>query len=210
MVIQPLLLAVPTRLSVASAQKPSPAAQPTAAQKVPGASETAADTLELSPEAEKYLGELSDEAAQQVEQLQARDREVRTHEQAHVAAAGPYLRGGPTYSYQKGPDGRRYAVGGEVQIDASPVEGDPEATLRKAQTVRAAALAPAEPSSADRSVAAAATQMEQQARAQLQQEQSETRKPVESESEPHRTFSATTAAKAYASTIDQTTFSALV
>lgn len=111
--------------------------------------------------------ELSEEQQEQVTELKQRDTEVRAHEQAHVAAGGPHVTGGPTYEYQKGPDGRRYAVGGEVQIDTSPVEGDPEATLQKAQVVRAAALAPAEPSSQDLAVAAAAAQMATQARAEL-------------------------------------------
>ncbi|MBL8175449.1 MAG: hypothetical protein JNK48_12315 [Bryobacterales bacterium] len=97
------------------------------------------------------------------------DREVRAHEQAHMAAGGAYTRGGPTYTYQRGPDGRLYAVGGEVSIDTSPVAGDPEATLRKANTVRAAALAPAEPSSADRAVAGQAAQMAAAAQAEIAQ-----------------------------------------
>ena len=106
-----------------------------------------------------------------VDELKARDREVRAHEQAHVAAAGSYARGGPAYTYQRGPDGQNYAVGGEVSIDTSAIEGDPEATIRKAQVVRAAALAPADPSAQDRAVAAAATQMEAQARQDLQEQQ---------------------------------------
>ncbi|MEM9366261.1 MAG: putative metalloprotease CJM1_0395 family protein [Planctomycetota bacterium] len=117
--------------------------------------------------------ELSPEQQEQVEKLAARDREVRAHEQAHLAAAGPYALGGPTYDFQKGPDGKNYAVGGEVQIDTSPVDGDPEATIRKAQVVRAAALAPAEPSAQDRRVAANASKMEQQAVAQLREQDSE-------------------------------------
>ncbi|MEM8911399.1 MAG: putative metalloprotease CJM1_0395 family protein [Planctomycetota bacterium] len=112
-------------------------------------------------------GELTEEQQAQVDQLKQRDREVRTHEQAHKSAAGPYAVGGPTYEYQRGPDGRNYAVGGSVQIDTAPVEGDPEATIRKMQVVRAAALAPAEPSSQDRKVAAAATRAQSQARAEL-------------------------------------------
>lgn len=111
--------------------------------------------------------ELSEEEQEQVDELQQRDREVRTHEQAHKSAAGPYARGGPTYQYQRGPDGQSYAVGGEVQIDTSPVAGDPEATIRKAQVVRAAALAPAEPSTQDRKVAAQATRMQAEAQSQL-------------------------------------------
>ncbi|MFN7932113.1 MAG: putative metalloprotease CJM1_0395 family protein [Bryobacteraceae bacterium] len=98
------------------------------------------------------------------------DREVRAHEQAHMAAAGPHSRGGPTYTFERGPDGRLYAVGGEVAIDASPVPNDPEATLRKADIVRAAALAPAEPSSQDRAVAAQASQMAAEAQAEIQQQ----------------------------------------
>ncbi len=106
--------------------------------------------------------QLSEEEQQQVQELKSRDQQVRTHEAAHAAAAGPHANGGPSFTYQLGPDGRSYAIGGEVQIDVSPVEGDPEATIRKMQAVRAAALAPADPSSQDRAVAALASQ--QQAR----------------------------------------------
>jgi len=101
--------------------------------------------------------------------LRQRDQEVRLHEQAHLAAAGPYARGGPSYTYQTGPDGRRYAVGGEVPIDLSPVPGDPQATLRKAHTLRRAALAPAHPSAADQAVAARAAALAVQARQELRQ-----------------------------------------
>ena len=106
----------------------------------------------------------------QIQELAARDREVRAHEQAHAAVAGQYA-GSPTYSFVRGPDGVSYAVGGEVSIDTSPIPGDPEATLRKAQQLRRAANAPAEPSSQDGSVAAQAAQMEQQARAELREQQ---------------------------------------
>lgn len=106
----------------------------------------------------------------QIQELAARDREVRAHEQAHVAVAGQYA-SSPTYSFVRGPDGVSYAVGGEVQIDTSPIPGDPEATLRKAQQLRRAANAPADPSSQDSSVAARAAQMEQQARAELREQQ---------------------------------------
>jgi hypothetical protein len=111
--------------------------------------------------------ELTPEEQQQVQELKARDQEVRVHEAAHVAAGGAYVTGGPTYTYQTGPDGKSYAIGGEVGIDTSEVEGDPKATIRKMQTVVAAALAPAEPSGQDQKVAAAARQKEAQARAEL-------------------------------------------
>jgi hypothetical protein len=110
--------------------------------------------------------ELSAEEKKQVVDLKKRDREVKAHEAAHMAAGGGYVRGGASYSYQTGPDGKRYAVGGEVSIDTS-AEDDPNATIRKMQTVRSAALAPANPSGQDRSVAAAASAMEAKARQQL-------------------------------------------
>ena len=109
---------------------------------------------------------LSDREIERVDELSARDAEVRAHEQAHAAAAGPLLRGGPNYEYTTGPDGRQYATGGNVQIDTSP-EADPRETVTKAQRIRAAALAPAEPSSTDLSVAAKASRMEAEARAEL-------------------------------------------
>lgn len=110
--------------------------------------------------------ELSQEDQREVEQLKARDREVRAHEQAHVAAGGQYVRGGISYDYQRGPDGQNYAVGGHVNIDVS-AEKTPEATITKMQQVKRAALAPAEPSGADRAVAAEAAQKEQAARGEL-------------------------------------------
>jgi len=109
---------------------------------------------------------------QELRELQARDQEVRTHEQAHAMVGGRYA-GTPSYEYQQGPDGRRYAVGGEVQIDLAPIAGDPPATIQKMQQVKAAALAPAEPSSADRSIAAEATNRLLQAQAELIAEKSQ-------------------------------------
>ncbi len=111
--------------------------------------------------------ELSPDEKREVEQLQARDREVRAHEAAHKNAAGHLARGGASFETEKGPDGKNYAVSGEVSIDVSKVDGDPQATLAKARTIRAAALAPAQPSSQDFAVAAKAGQLEAEARAEL-------------------------------------------
>ena len=72
-----------------------------------------------------------------------------------------------------GPDGRRYAVGGSVSIDTAPVKGDPEATIRKAQQIKAAASAPSDPSGQDRRVAAQADALRQQAEAELRAERRE-------------------------------------
>ncbi|HKL78380.1 MAG TPA: putative metalloprotease CJM1_0395 family protein [Gammaproteobacteria bacterium] len=106
---------------------------------------------------------------QQMRKLKTRDREVRMHEQAHLAAGGKHTQGGANFQYQRGPDGQLYAVGGEVQIDTAKVPGDPQATLEKAETIRRAALAPAEPSAQDMQVAAKARAMAAEARAELRQ-----------------------------------------
>ena len=117
------------------------------------------DSLELSPE-----------ARQQVDKLKARDQQVRAHEAAHMAAGGSLVRGGASYTYQTGPDGKRYAVGGEVSLDASPVPDNPRATIAKAERIRAAALAPADPSGQDRAVAAKAAAMASEAATELAQQ----------------------------------------
>jgi hypothetical protein len=108
-------------------------------------------------EGQKDLQELSSEEKQQVYELQARDTEVRAHEAAHQAAGGG-MTGGANYSYQRGPDGKMYAIGGEVSI-SMPKGSTPEEVIANAQQVIAAALAPADPSAQDMSVAASARAM---------------------------------------------------
>jgi len=110
--------------------------------------------------------DLSKEDEAEIAKLKQRDQEVRQHEQAHLAAAGPYARGGANFSYTTGPDGKRYASGGEVSIDVGE-ETTPEATLRKMAAVKRAAVAPAEPSPQDRAVYAEAAQKETEARQEL-------------------------------------------
>ena len=114
--------------------------------------------------------DVSKEKLSEVEKLKRRDAEVRAHEQAHVSAAGNLAQGGANFSFEMGPDGKRYAVGGDVSIDTSAVAGDPQATLRKARQIRRAASAPVDPSAQDRSVAAQASRMEVQARAEISQQ----------------------------------------
>jgi hypothetical protein len=109
---------------------------------------------------------LSEQELKQLTELKARDREVRAHEAAHQAVGGQYA-GAMSFTYQRGPDGAQYAVGGEVSIDLSPVQGDPQATIEKMRIVRAAAMAPAEPSGQDRAVAAQAMQIMLQAQSEL-------------------------------------------
>ncbi len=126
----------------------------------------------------------SDTAATRIEiaRLAALDREVRAHERAHVAVAGKLVQGGgATFRYARGPDGRQYAISGEVGIDTSDMPGDPQATIDKAQKIRAAALAPANPSGQDRRVAAQATSMETDARVELARVEAQERAADETE-----------------------------
>ena len=109
---------------------------------------------------------LSEADLRRVEQLKQRDREVRAHEMAHVAAGAGVVTSGASYSFETGPDGRRYAVGGEVGINVSPGR-TPEETLSRAEKIRSAALAPADPSGQDRQIAARAASMAAEARVEL-------------------------------------------
>jgi hypothetical protein len=105
----------------------------------------------------------------QIDQLKKIDQTVRAHEQAHLAAAAGLATSGATFTYRRGPDGKQYAVGGEVSIDASPGR-TPQETISKAERIQAAALAPADPSGQDRAVASRAAQMGREAQQELTQE----------------------------------------
>jgi hypothetical protein len=98
------------------------------------------------------------------------DADVRQHEQAHMAAGGALVSGGANYSYQEGPDGKQYAIGGEVSIRLASGQS-PQETLANAKQVAAAALAPVDPSGQDRSVAAEAEQMAREAQSQIDKQQ---------------------------------------
>jgi hypothetical protein len=121
---------------------------------------------------EKGPDGLTEEERQKVEELKRRDAEVRAHEQAHSSAGGPYA-GAPRLQFTRGPDGRFYAVAGEVSIDTSVIPGNPQATLRKMRQVKRAALAPHEPSSQDRRVAAEADRKILQARQEIREQENE-------------------------------------
>lgn len=138
------------------------------------------DSTQIRPTAESFFSnekkkdsglsnrtELTESEEKRVKELKKIDREVKTHEQAHLAAAGDLARGGASYSYTSGPDGRKYATAGEVDIDISPVKGNPKETIKKMQKVKRAALAPANPSPQDRSVAATASREIAKAQAEL-------------------------------------------
>ena len=108
---------------------------------------------------------LTEEELQLVAEMTKRDAEVRRHEQAHARVGGPYS-GLPVYEYERAPDGRLYAVSGEVTIDTGRGH-DPEETVRKMEIVVRAALAPADPSAQDRAVANQARRIKTEAEGDL-------------------------------------------
>ncbi len=109
--------------------------------------------------------ELSSEEKQELAELKQRDSQVRTQDMARMAAAGGAA-GGLTVEYETGPDGRRYAVAADVQLDTSPA-ATPERSLAKARSIRAAALSAGGDSSSDAAAAAAANAMEAKAQAEI-------------------------------------------
>jgi hypothetical protein len=158
--INPLTYERPTPQSLLTPDDPSTESQ---------LSDNANDQSAGREDAEQRQQDQAEQA--EIRELEARDREVRAHEQAHAAVGGQYA-GSPQYEFETGPDGQRYAVGGEVSIDVSE-ERTPEQTVRKLQQVRAAALAPAEPSPQDLRVAAEAARGVAEAQAQINRESNE-------------------------------------
>ena len=116
-------------------------------------------------------GELTDAEQAEVRRLRQVDAEVRAHERAHQTAGGS-VTGAATFQTVRGPDGKLYAIGGEVSIDVSPAN-DPRETIRKMEIVIRAALAPAVPSAQDRAVAAQAKRILIEAQQQLNAERAE-------------------------------------
>lgn len=110
--------------------------------------------------------ELSESQKALIARLQATDTAVKAHERAHISAGAGVILSGANFTYQKGPDERLYAVGGEVAIDTAP-ENEPEATVKKMQIVRTAALAPSDPSPTDYQVASTASMLQMQARLEI-------------------------------------------
>lgn len=136
----------------------------------------------------KHPMHLSQEEQRVLRELKARDREVRAHENAHKTAGSGLVVSGPNYTYQTGPDGKRYAIGGDVKLDTSKIPNDPEATMKKADKIRRAALAPSEPSAQDLKVARQANVMKQEAQRELREEEREEKKTEEKEKNSTNTY----------------------
>ncbi len=125
----------------------------------------ASESSDASP-GPKKPEQLSEKEKQEVSKLKARDQEVRRHEQAHIAALGG---GSAHFTYEVGPDGRRYAVEGEVPVSIKSSSGDPQSTIREARKVAQAAVAPAQPSGADYAARKRALEVERKAREELRE-----------------------------------------
>ena len=134
-----------------------------------GESKKSADAEKTANNGEPWRAGKSPEEQRRIERevqgMKQTETKVIAHEQAHKSAGGQYA-GGISYDKSSGPDGKQYIVGGEVSIDMSS-EDTPQKTIAKMQTVRRAALAPADPSGQDRAVAAAAAGKEASARQSL-------------------------------------------
>lgn len=140
--------------------------------------ESAADE-QASREQERQEQRQQNQEKQEIEGLKLRDREVRAHEAAHAAVGGA-LAGAPQLTFKTGPDGKRYAIAGEVAIDISRA-ATPEATLAKMGQVERAALAPADPSGQDRVVAAKAARLANEASVEIREVAAEEAKLVQEE-----------------------------
>lgn len=116
-------------------------------------------------EKEKSTDKLSPDEERLVKELQSRDNEVKAHEAAHQAAGGG-MTGAASYTYQQGPDGKMYAIGGEVSISMK-AGSSPEETARNARQIMASAMAAGSPSPQDYAVASSARIMEMKAEQQL-------------------------------------------
>ena len=138
------------------------------AQEIEKASVTYANEQVQAETISPMVGEMTLEQANELKRMQSQADKVVSHEGAHAMIGGTLMLGGPVYQYELGPDGEVYETAGQSRIDMSPIAGNPQGTIFKMQHVKRAAMAPLNPSGADRVVASQADQIENQARKHLQ------------------------------------------
>ena len=114
---------------------------------------------------------LSPDEERLVRDLQARDSEVKMHESAHQSAGGGMV-GAASYTYQQGPDGKMYAIGGQVSI-SSGVSSNPKEAIANARQIVSAAMAAGDPSPQDFAVASSAKMMQIKAEQKIIKEDQE-------------------------------------
>lgn len=130
---------------------------------MPSSTTNTPSTSEKNEKKSQTSTELTAEQKALVLHFQATDSAVRAHERAHISAGAGVILSGANFVYERAPDERLYAIGGEVAIDTAK-ESTPRETIQKMQIVRTAALAPSDPSSTDYQVAATASMLQMQAR----------------------------------------------
>lgn len=81
-----------------------------------------------------------------LEKFKNTDAKIRSHEQIHASIG--HTTTPISYTYQEGPDGKMYAVGGHVRLDTS-IPDDPKAAQFKLDQIRKSASAPVDSSGAD-------------------------------------------------------------
>jgi len=145
---------------------------------LPEEDSTSKNSTAKKEEKKQNSEELSTGEKSQIAKLQQRDAHVKAHEAAHMSTGVAVS--GASFEYQRGPDGKLYAVGGEVAIDVGGNATSPEGKIAHAQKVRAAALAPGDPSPADLRIAATASMMEIKARVEQAQEKAKENSEVKS------------------------------
>ena len=111
--------------------------------------------------------ELTTQEKAELTKLKAIDAKVRAHEAAHQS--GPAASGGASLTYSKGADGIMYAVAGEVPVRID-TGSSPQETISNMQGVIATALAPADPSPQDLSIASKARVLLMKAQQEFAQE----------------------------------------
>lgn len=111
--------------------------------------------------------QLTQQERSELTELKSIDAKVRAHEAAHQS--GSAASGGASFTYKKGPDGVMYAVAGEVPVRIES-GSTPQESITNLQGVISTALAPADPSPQDISVASKARVMLMKAQQELAQE----------------------------------------
>lgn len=132
-----------------------------------------------------FSRELTPAQRKQVEELRRIDATVREHEAAHLRNGRGVVTSGASFSFTYGPDGKAYAVAGEVGIDTSP-EQKPEANIDKGRAIQVAALAPRDPSPQDYRVASVGGQLESRGRSDLADQQVQERTEAAARSRAQR------------------------
>ena len=92
--------------------------------------------------------------ARVLDKFKQTDLSIRSHEQAHATIG--HTTSPISYTYQEGPDGKLYAVGGSVHLDTS-IPDDPKAAQYKLDNIKKAASGVSDESGADSAIVTAAS-----------------------------------------------------